>query len=149
MKIEDEVRGHFRSEYHKGTINLIFTVKQFTYQFLQTLKKHGLTEPQYNILRVLRRFRAEGSNSIGFLKERMLDKNSDVSRIVDKLFEKQLIDRKENLKDRRQKDIEITEKGLSLLAKMDDCEKETDTVLKNLNTDEVKELNRLLDKIRS
>ncbi|MCF8296039.1 MAG: MarR family transcriptional regulator [Saprospiraceae bacterium] len=149
MKIEDEVRGHFRSEYHKGTINLIFTVKQFSYNFLQSLKKHGLTEPQYNILRVLRRFSSNGSVSIGFLKERMLDKNSDVSRIVDKLYEKKLIDRKENSNDRRQKDIEITDAGLAMLAKMDDCEKETDTVLKNLTLEEVKELNRLLDKIRS
>ena len=53
MKIEDEIKGRFRNEYHKGIINLIFTVKQLGYQFLQSLKKYQLTEPQYNILRVL------------------------------------------------------------------------------------------------
>ncbi len=149
MKIEEEIKGRFRNEYHKGTINLIYTVKQLMYQFIQLLKAHGLTEPQYNILRVLRGYRKEGPASIGFLKERMLDKNSDVSRIVDKLYEKGLVERKENADDRRQKDIEISKKGLELLAAMDDCERKTDSLLENLNPHEVKELNNLLDKIRS
>ncbi len=149
MKIEDEIKGRFRNEYHKGAINLIFTVKQLGYQFLQSLKKYQLTEPQYNILRVLRGFRSQGPASINFLKERMLDKSSDVSRIVDKLYDKGLIDRRENSIDRRQKDIEITKKGLALLSKIDECEKKIDTLLKNLTIEEVHELNRLLDKIRS
>ncbi|MFA5047024.1 MAG: MarR family transcriptional regulator [Paludibacter sp.] len=149
MKIEDEIKGSFTNEYHKGLINLMFTVKQLSYNFLQSLKKHGLTEPQYNILKVLRGFRSECPFSIGFLKERMLDKNSDVSRIVDKLYEKGYIDRKENAADRRQKDVEITEKGLALLSGMYDCENMADTLLKNLTRDEIQELNRLLDKIRN
>ena len=69
MQIEDEIKGRFRNERHKGLINLTFTVKQLSYNFLQTLKIHGLTEPQYNILRVLRGFRNQGPSSIGFLKE--------------------------------------------------------------------------------
>ncbi|MEI6556557.1 MAG: MarR family transcriptional regulator [Paludibacter sp.] len=148
MKIEDEIKGRFRNERHKGLINLTFTVKQLSYNFLQTLKTHGLTEPQYNILRVLRGFRSEGPSSIGFLKERMLDRSSDVSRLVDKLYEKGLIDRKENDTDRRQKDVVITEKGLALLADMQECEDQTDDALHNLTDEEVVELNRLLDKIR-
>lgn len=148
MQIEDEIKGRFRNERHKGLINLTFTVKQMSYGFLQTLKTHGLTEPQYNILRVLRGFRNDGPSSIGFLKERMLDKSSDVSRLVDKLYEKGLIDRKENDTDRRQKDVVITEKGLELLVEMLECENQVDDVLHNLNDEEVMELNRLLDKIR-
>jgi len=148
MNIDDEIKGRFRNEYHRGIINLTYTVNQLSYQFLQHLKKHKLTEPQYNILRVLRGFRSEGPVSIGFLKERMLDKNSDVSRIVDKLFEKEFVDRKENIVDRRQKDVEITDKGLEFLAKMCDCEKKTDTLLQNLTLEEVQELNRMLDKVR-
>ncbi|MDR3653648.1 MAG: MarR family transcriptional regulator [Paludibacter sp.] len=148
MKIEDEIKGRFRNDYHKGLINMTFTVKQLNYTFLQTLKKHELTEPQYNILKVLKGFHSEGPSSIGFLKERMLDKSSDVSRIVDKLFEKGFIDRKENPIDRRQKDVEITDQGLVLLSGMDDCENTADTLLKNLTNEEVQELNRLLDKIR-
>lgn len=149
MKIEDEIKGRFRNEYHKGAINLTYTVKQLTYHFLQSLKKHGLSEPQYNILRVLRGFSSEGPASIGFLKERMLDKNSDVSRIVDRLYDNGLVERKENPKDRRKKNIEITEKGLVLLNRMHDTEKSVDTLLVNLKTEEVQELNLLLDKIRS
>lgn len=148
MKIEDEVKGRFRNEYHKGAINLIYTVKHLGGDFLQTLKLHGLTEPQYNILRVLRGFRSQESISISFLKERMLDKNSDVSRIVDKLYEKELVNRNENKSDRRQKEIEITEKGIELLKKLDHIEQYVDDYLKNLTSEEVVELNRLLDKIR-
>jgi len=148
MTIEEEVKGHFRNEYHKGYINLIFTARQLEYQFLQSLKNHEMSEPQYNVLRVLRGFRSEGPASIGFLKDRMLDQNSDVSRIVDKLLAKGYIDRKECPGDRRQKSIEITEKGLALLESMLPCEKKVDQVLSNLTETEVDELNRLLDKIR-
>ncbi|HDK36585.1 MAG TPA: MarR family transcriptional regulator, partial [Bacteroidetes bacterium] len=136
------------NEYHKGLINLNYTVKQLTYCFRQFLKKHGLTEPQYNILKILRGFRSEAPLSIGFIKERMLDKNSDVSRIVDKLYMNGLVNRRENPTDRRQKEVDITESGLALLEKMDDCEKMIDTLLSNLAPEEVQELNRLLDKIR-
>ncbi len=148
MTIDEEIKGRFRNEYHRGIINLIYTVNQLNYDFMQSLKKHKLTEAQYNVLRILRGFRSEGPLSIGFIKERMLDKNSDVSRIVDKLLEKGLVDRKENSIDRRQKDITITEKGLELLSQMDECEKKIDTLLQNLTVDEVKQLNALLDKIR-
>ncbi|MDR3704592.1 MAG: MarR family transcriptional regulator [Paludibacteraceae bacterium] len=148
MNIEAEIKGHFRNEYHKGIINLNYTVKQIAYQFYKTLKKHELTEQQYNVLRVLRGFRSESNISIGFVKERMLDKNSDVSRIVDKLVERELLDRKECPIDRRQKDLKITDKGLTLLNEMFYCEKEVDNLLTNLSIEEVKQLNFLLDKIR-
>ena len=78
----------------------------------------------------------------------MLDKNSDVSRIIDKLLTKNLIKRAENPIDRRQKNIEISESGLSLLGNMDSCELKVDALLSKLNETEIKELNRLLDKIR-
>ena len=149
MKIEDEIKGRFRNERHKGVINLSFTEKQLTYSFLQSLKKHGLTEPQYNILRVLMGFRSGGPSSIGFLKDRMLDRSSDVSRLIDRLYDLGLVDRKENTTDRRQKDVVITEKGIQLLSRMHDCEKKTDTLLQNLTDDEVVELNRILNKIRN
>ncbi len=148
MRIEDEIKGRFRNERHKGVINLTFTVKQLSYAFLHTLKLHGLTEPQYNILKVLRGFRNESPSSIGFLKERMLDRSSDVSRLVDKLYEKGLINRTENEIDRRQKDITITEKGISLLAEISECENQVDALLKNLTDEEIQNLNSLLDKIR-
>lgn len=148
MKIENEIKGRFRNEYHKGMINLIYTAKQLSYEFYQSLKRHRLTEAQYNVLRILRGFHSEAPLSINFIKERMLDKSSDVSRIVDKLFEKGLVSRKENLTDRRQKSIEITKKGLKLLDKVYNCELEIDKLLSNLTLKEVMKLNQLLDKIR-
>jgi DNA-binding MarR family transcriptional regulator len=148
MKIEDEIKGRFRNEYHKGMINLTYTTNYLSYKFLQFLKKHDVTEQQYNVLRVLRGFN-DGPSTIGFLKERMLDKNSDVSRIVDKLYERKLVERSENKEDRRQKDVRITEDGLKLLLRMDCIEKDVDKFLNKLSEDEVVTLNRLLDKIRS
>jgi len=148
MSIDDEIKGRFRNDNHRGIINLIYTVNQLNYEFMQYLKKHKLSEPQYNVLRVLKGYRSEGTVSIGFLKERMLDKNSDVSRMVDKLFVQGLVDRKENSTDRRQKEVCITEKGLSLILSMGDCDTKADSLLNNLSPEEVKELNRLLDKIR-
>lgn len=148
MPIEEEINGRFRNEYHKGLINLTYTAKFLSYEFHKTLKAHGLAEQQYNVLRILRGFRSQAPLSIGFIKQRMLDKDSDVSRIVNRLFEKGLLSRKENPDDRRQKSVEITTKGLELLDKMFSCEKKADTLLKNLSIEEVQQLNYLLDKIR-
>lgn len=148
MTIDEEIKGRYLNNYHKGLINLIYTVNKLNYNFMQELKKYKISEPQYNVLRVLNGYRSEGPLSIGFLKERMLDKNSDVSRIVDKLFEKGLLIRKEGTKDRRQKEIEITEKGIELISKTKNSMKKEDFILKNLSSAEIKELNRLLDKIR-
>ena len=148
MKIEDEIKGRFRNEYHKGLINLNYTTRHLGYEFNQALKEHGVTEQQYNVLRILRGFRAEAPLSISFIKERMLDKDSDVSRIVDRLFLNKMLTRCENVMDRRQKSVEITEKGLELLNSMLIIEKKVDTLLSNLSEEEVQQLNYLLDKIR-
>jgi len=148
MKIDDEIKVRFRNDYHRVIINLTYSVNQLNYQFLQQLKKHKLTDQQYNILMVLSSFNYTGPVSIGFIRERMLDKNSDVSRIVDRLVEKELISRKENAADRRQKDLQITEKGISLISEMGDCEMVTDNLFQNLTLEEVRQLNQLLDKLR-
>ncbi|HNZ61776.1 MAG TPA: MarR family transcriptional regulator [Paludibacteraceae bacterium] len=148
MRLEEEIQGRFRNEYHKGFINLIYTAKQLSYEFVQSLKSHDITEQQYNVLRILRGYRSEAPLTIGFIKERMLDKNSDVSRIIDRLYEKGLLSREENSQDRRQKLVDITDKGLELLNTMFDCEKASDRLLSNLSLQEIETLNSLLDKIR-
>ncbi|MBP7151372.1 MAG: MarR family transcriptional regulator [Paludibacteraceae bacterium] len=148
MRLEEEIQGRFRNEYHKGFINLIYTAKQLSYEFVQSLKNHDITEQQYNVLRILRGYRSEAPLTIGFIKERMLDKNSDVSRIIDRLYEKGLLSREENSQDRRQKLVDITDKGLELLNTMFDCEKASDRLLSNLSLQEIETLNSLLDKIR-
>lgn len=147
MKIEEELDGRFRNNYHKGVINLIYTTSLITTGFNQSVKEQGLSIQQYNILKILRGFGNE-PRSIDFIKKRMLDKQSDVSRIIDRLYLKKLVDRKESKCDRRQKDIVITKKGMELLSAMDNIEHEIDKLLKNLSEAEVESLNNILDKIR-
>ncbi len=147
MKLEDEIKSKFRNDYHKALVNLYYTNNVIGEQFFKVIKEYGLAAPQFNVLRILR---GQHTNavSIGLIKERMLDKNSDVSRIVDRLYKKELVERKESKSDRRQKDVLITKKGIDLLDKMAVCEKREDNILSNLSKKEVKLLNELLDKIR-
>jgi DNA-binding MarR family transcriptional regulator len=148
MRLEDEIKGRFRNEYHKGLINLTYTTRILGYRFIQDLKKHDITEQQYNVLRILRGFRSEAPLSIGFIKERMLDRDSDVSRLVDRLYNSGLILRYEDKTDRRKKSVEISEKGLTLLTNLLETELSVDQLLKNLTESEVEQLNYLLDKVR-
>lgn len=148
MRIDEELDGRFRNDYHRGLINLIFTANSLHADFHQLLKKQGLTTQQYNVLKILRGFGSE-PRSIDFLRKRMLDRKSDMSRIIDKLFARKLVDRVECASDRRQKDVTITSAGLELLLQLDSAELKGDQLLKNLSVAEAKELNKLLDKIRS
>lgn len=148
MKIDDEIKSNFRNEYHKLRVNLILTTTRLGEKFQVMLKDFDISATQFNALRILR-----GQNqkpaSIGLIKERMIDRSSDVSRIVDRLLHKKLIARTENKIDRRQKDIIITKLGLALLSKIDKLEKKMDKPLLNLSEKEAKQLNKLLDKLRS
>ena len=114
---------------------------------IEILKPLDLSPTQFNVLRILRGQHPEAS-SIGLLKERMLDKNSDISRVVDRMLTKKLVVRKECKQDRRQKDILISQLGLDYLAKIDTHEKELDKKMQHLTLEEVAQLNNLLDKIR-
>lgn len=147
MRIDEEIDGRFRNDYHRGFINLIYTTNHLTSEFEVLLKSHKLTSQQYNVLRVLRGFGPE-PHSIEFLRKRMLDKKSDISRIVDKLASRGLIKKIENQTDHRQRDITITNKGLQLLLGLDDCEKQMDGLLSKLNKSEIDFLNKILDRLR-
>jgi len=147
MRIEDEIKSSFRNDYHKAMVNMYYTNNVIGEQFFKMMKKFGLAAPQFNVLRILKG-QSPKAVSIGVIKERMLDKNSDVSRIVDRLYKKGLVERKESQSDRRQKDVLIAKKGLGLLKEMVVCEQQEDTIISNLNKKEVTLLNELLDKIR-
>jgi DNA-binding MarR family transcriptional regulator len=148
MKLEDEIKQKkFRSEYHKLAIHILFTGNWLNSMFNRLYKPYGISLQQYNILRILRG-QKDQVVSLGIIQERMLDKNSNASRLVDKLKNKKLIDRKENKKDRRQVDIIITEKGLDLLKEMDPIVENTENIFSNLSESEAKLMNDLLDKLR-
>ncbi|WP_114784092.1 MarR family winged helix-turn-helix transcriptional regulator [Botryobacter ruber] len=149
MKIEEEIKQqHFKSEYQKAYINLLYTSGWLQMAQHKLFKPFGLTLPQFNILRILRGQHPKPV-TVSLLIERMLDKTSNASRIVDKLEAKELVTRKQCPNDRRTVDVLITQKGLDLLQEMDMCEGGTGTGVKNLTEQEAQQLNGLLDKIRA
>lgn len=148
MGLEEDIQQKkFRSEYQKGVINIIYTANWLISVHSAHLKKYGLTPEQFNILRILRG-QFPRPATVNLLIERMLNKMSNASRLVDKLLVKKLVERKTCREDRRAVDVIITKKGLSLLALLDRQEKEWMKKISVLSETEAKILNKLLDKIR-
>ncbi len=148
MKIEDEIhQKQFRSDYQKATVNLIYTYGWLTTRLRQFLSRYDITLQQFNVLRILRG-QHPGSMSTSVIRDRMLDRNSDASRIVDRLHRQGLVDKQPCPNDRRLVDVSINDKGLQLLETIDKSQQEIDNLLGNLTSTEIQELNRLLDKSR-
>ena len=147
MKIEEEIKQvKFKSPHQKAVINLIFTSSWLQGQQQNFFKPFGITSQQFNILRILK-----GQNpktiSATEIKSRMLDRNSDVSRLLDRLSTKGLINKQTCPNDKRATDVLITQAGLDLLTELDKKQKEIDRVLA-LSEKEAEELSNLLDKLR-
>ncbi|MFI5152630.1 MAG: MarR family winged helix-turn-helix transcriptional regulator [Chitinophagales bacterium] len=148
MSIDKEINQQkFRNEYQKSEINLIYTYNWMNEQMKCIFDKFDITSQQFNILRILRG--AGEPLSTLQIRQRMLDKMSDSSRIVDRLIKKELVKKTTCKADRRLVDIVISEKGRKLLEKLDSCSEEMDSVFKNLSLAEAKKLNQLLDKVRN
>jgi len=148
MKIEDEIKQEkFTSEYQKLVVNLLYTSGWITSKNSEFLKVHKLTSQQFNILRILRG-QYPNPATVNLLIERMLDKMSNASRIVDRLVAKKLAERKSCPADRRRVDIIISDKGMKLLEKIDLDEKLWNKKFENLSLKEAKTLNNYLDKLR-
>ena len=147
MGIEKDINQRkFKSEYQKAIINLIYTYNWTTEKLKHIFDKEGITGQQFNILRILR-----GSDkplSTLQIRERMLDKMSDTSRIVDRLVLKELVKKNTCEKDKRLVDVTISDKGKKLLHKMDAFEPEIEAIIKSLTEEEAATFNNLLDKIR-
>ncbi len=137
----------FASEYHKLSLNLIYTYNWTTEQSKKFFEKANLTSQQFNILRILR-----GSGkplSTHQIRQRMLDKMSDTSRIVDRLIKKGLVIKMTCKNDRRLVDITISASGLSLLTELDKHTHELHAHLAHLPEEDARTINRLLDKLRN
>jgi len=147
-RIEDEIKqSKFRSEGQKLIINLIYTYNQVSAQMITLLATYGLTVQQYNILRILKgQYPTPATNNL--VKDRMLDRNSDVTRIVDRMIRNGLVTRTSCEKDRRRVDILITQAGMNMLDAIQDQEMKMDDIAGNLSIDEQMTLNTLLDKLR-
>jgi DNA-binding MarR family transcriptional regulator len=148
MSIEKDINQQkFRNEHEKSLVNLIFTYNWATEKLKSFFEKGGLTMQQFNILRILR-----GSDkplSTLEIRERMLDKMSDTSRMVDRLLLKGLVKKTICKADKRLVDVVITDKGRKVLEKLDRHQDELDQLFGNITDTEAKTLNKLLDKIRN
>lgn len=148
MEIEKEiVQSKFKSPLHKAVVNLLFTSSWLSYKQSSHLKPFGLTMQQYNILRILRGQHPKPA-TITLLTERMIDKMSNASRLVDKLQAKGLVDRSICPSDRRQAHVIINTAGLELLLRMDKALDEADASLGQLGDAELEQLSNLLDRLR-
>ena len=148
MTLEKEiVQSKFQSEGEKAVINIMYTNNIIIGGMNGFFKSHDITRQQYNVLRILRG-QYPSPSTINLLKERMLDKMSDASRIVERLRIKKLIVRDRCSNDRRAAEITISEAGLALLNKMDEIVVNLNTFTQNLTDDELVTLNKLLDKLR-
>ncbi|MBQ21571.1 MAG: MarR family transcriptional regulator [Flavobacteriales bacterium] len=148
MRIEDEIKQNkFHSEYQKLAINILFTNQWLTTNTTKILKPFGISPQQYNVLRILKG-QSPNAISVSNIMDRMIDKMSNTSRLVEKLRQKELIERVTCEKDRRQVDVKITKKGLNLLEKVKTEMNTFKTISNNLTEKEAKTINELLDKMR-
>ena len=148
MGIEQDIsQAKFRNEYQKATINLIYTFNWMNERIKTMLDQYDITPQQFNILRILRG--AGKPISTLQIRQRMLDKMSDTSRIVDRLIKKELVKKVTCEGDRRLVDVTISDAGLDLLERIDSHQDEMDSVFKNLDEEQAITLNNLLDKIRN
>ena len=149
MRLEDEIQQKaFESEHHKLMVNLLYTGNWVTALNKKFLKPFGLSPEQFNLLRILRGLKGSAA-TVSTLNERMLDKMSNVSRLVEKLRVKKLVERQEGAQDRRQVHISITEEGLTLLKKTDQMMPELLKRFHSLDEKQAAALNTLLDQCRN
>jgi DNA-binding MarR family transcriptional regulator len=148
MGIEKDIhQATFRSARQKAMINILYTYGWVIERIKVSLAKEDITHQQYNILRILRGSAPEPLSTLQ-IRERMLDKMSDTSRIVDRLIVKGLVKKTVCSKDKRLVDVVITDKGQKLLKKLDAEHDHMDQIMNNLSEPESEELSHLLDKLR-
>ena len=148
MSLEKDItQSNFRNEHQKAAINLIYSYHWINEQMKSFFERVDITSQQFNILRILRG--AGKPLSTLQIRQRMLDKMSDTSRIVDRLLAKGLVKKVVCKADKRLVDVSITDKGKKLLEKTDKYEPEMDALISSLSAAEAKTLNKLLDKLRN
>ncbi len=149
MEIEKEIKQtvKFTSEYHKLSVNILFTASWLGISHTRKLKPFGLTPQQFNLLRILRGQHPNPA-TVNMLIERMIDKSSNASRLVDRLEQKGFVNRCTSDSDKRSVNVRITDKGLDTLKQLDDNDPVLEEPVKTLSVEEARELSRLLDKLR-
>ncbi len=148
MKIEEEIcQQKFNSNQAKAILNVLFTSGWLSNKISQVLKPYGISAEQYNVLRILKGQYPKPA-TLGIVQERMLEKMSNATRLVDKLIAKEMVDRKQCPANRRAVDILITAKGLQMLEEIAPSMQDLEQKL-GLCCEEAQHLNFLLDKLRT
>jgi DNA-binding MarR family transcriptional regulator len=150
MRIEEIIKSSVAMDDSKKVIlNLMYTQTVIADKFNEILKPHDLSSEQYNVLRILRGQKGCPANMC-LIQERMIAKNSNTTRLIDKLLLKELVTREVCPENRRKIEVQITQKGLDLLSELDprvlEHEKEFSN---NLSPEEIIQLNSLLEKYRN
>jgi DNA-binding MarR family transcriptional regulator len=145
---EDLKQSNFQSESQKAIVNAIYTGNWIVQQQQELLKPFGLTVQQYNVLRILKGQQGNPMTVLA-ITERMLDKMSNASRLVDKLLEKKLVLRRECPKDRRAVDILILPAGLDLVSQVDQVQQDWGKHFDAIGVKKLEEMNQLLDEFRT
>ena len=145
--IDDEMKTKFGDEKHRFLSNIVFTGNWIQNQFEGFIKPFGISPQQFNILRILRG--AKGWLSMNEVKDRMVEKSPNATRLCDKLLEKGLLERERCEADRRMVHLKISQKGLDLLQKIDDIDEDTYAGFKeNVSDEEARLVSQILDKLR-
>ena len=148
MGIEQDIQqSTFRNPHQKAAINLIYTLSWMREKTNTIFEAEDITPQQFNILRILRGSFPQPLSTLQ-IRERMLEKMSDTSRIVDRLITKGLVKKLTCKNDRRLVDVIISDKGKKILERLDTRQDEIDSVLGNLSEKDANILSDLLDKIR-
>lgn len=148
LKLEEEIKQKsFKTAKQKLAVNLLYTTHWLNEHYANFFKDTDLTVQQYNVLRILRGQYPNYCN-LKLIKERMLDRSSDASRIVDKLVLKQFVTRTHCPNDRRSINLMISGEGLQLLEKLDFIDEATKKIFQHVSEEETIQLNFLLDKLR-
>ena len=149
MKIEDAIKQkEFKSEHQKLLINILYTANWLNNETLKALKPFGVSPQQCNVLRILKG-QYPNSISVNNIIDRMLDKSSNASRLVDKLKQKDLVEREVCTNDRRQVDIKITAKVLKLLNEIGEKLDNLNGFKETITKEDAKKMSAFLDQIRS
>ncbi len=148
MGIDQDInQTKFRNEFQKAMINILYTYGWLTEKSKEFFGEEDITSQQFNILRILRGSHPQPLSTLQ-IRERMLDKMSDTSRIVDRLVVKGFVKKGTCKSDRRLVDVIITDKGKKILERLDSRQDQMDGILSNLTRKEASSLSELLDKIR-
>lgn len=148
MNIEASLQKlNFQTEWQKLRVNILFTANWLNNEIKQFLAPFGITQKQYNILKILRSKHPE-TIAIQDLRMHMVDKMSDVSRIIDRLVKKKLIEKNPCIHDKRSNRVQITASGLELLLQIDKHACGLDEMMQGISLEKAEELNQLLNDIR-